>query len=93
MEVAGMTQEECREWLESKSWTAVMHEASWDEYKYSKDDYMFIAYLMGDLDMIVVRDSTDPQLCGYWISECGIWKDGIWHDNVQVVPNLWAEDC
>lgn len=85
-------QEECREWLESKSWTVVIHGASWDTYKHLTDDYEFIAYLFRDMDMIVVRDSTDQQFCGYWLSECEIWNGGIWHDNVEVVPNLWAED-
>lgn len=93
MEVAGMTLDACIEWLESKPWTVFIHGESWNTYRYSTDDYEFIAYLFRDMDMIVVRDSTDPQLCGYWLSGCELQDDEIWYDNVQVVPNLWAEDC
>lgn len=87
-----MTKEECREWLESKPWTVVIHGVSWDTYKYSTDDYEFIAYLFRDMDMIVVKPHYDKNMRGYWLSQCELQDDKIWYNNELVVPDLWWED-
>lgn len=87
-----MTQKECMEWLESKSWTVVIHGAIWDTYKYSTDDYEFIVYLFRDMDMIVVKPHYDKNMRVYWLSQCELQDDEIWYNNELVVPDLWWED-
>lgn len=86
-----MTQKECMKWLESKSWTVIIHGESWDTYKYSTDDYGFVVYLFRDMDMIVVKAYDDKNMRGYWLSQCELQDDEIWYNNELVVPNLWAE--